>query len=364
MVIDMFHYRNRKFLLIVIILVIVGILSIYSASSVWAELKYNDQFYYLKRQLVFASIGFIVMYIISYLNMNNYRKYIYLFFGICIVLMVLVLIPGIGSARNGSRSWFKIGPILLQPSEFLKLALIMVVSDKLSHQRKIKKLKDIYHIIVYCVLCFGLIMLQPDFGSGVVMISSIVIMVIVAGIPIKYFVYVASLGVVMIVLLIISAPYRLSRIVAFIDPFSDPLGAGFQSIQALFAIAPGGIMGMGFQGSMQKQFYLPEPHTDFIFAIICEEMGFIGASIIVLIFVALFNESLKIIRSIDNTYLRYLIIGIIALFIIQVIINLCVVVGLFPITGITLPFISYGGSSLVMMMACMGIIMSVNRNSW
>lgn len=359
----MFHYRNRKFLCILVILITVGVLAIYSASSVWADFKFNDTFYYMKRQLVFAGFGFIVMYIISYYDISKLRKYGYVFFWICIVLMALVLIPGIGSERNGSMSWFKVGPILVQPSEFLKLALIMVVSDKLARKRKIRKLRDVMDIILLCLLSFGLIMLQPDFGSGVVMLSAIVIMVIVAGIPMKYFVYVVLLGSVAITVLIISAPYRMSRILAFIDPFSDPLGAGFQSIQSLYAIAPGGIMGMGFQNSMQKQFYLPEPHTDFIFAIIAEEMGFIGAGSLVLVFALLFKEGLHIIYMIDDMYLKYLVIGIMSLFIIQVIINLCVVVGLFPITGITLPFISYGGSSLVLMMSCMGVIMSVNRKS-
>ena len=331
----MLHYRNRKFLLIVSILLIIGILAIYSASSVWANLKFNDEFYYMKRQVIFATIGVIVMYIVSYYDVSKLRKYAYWFFSFCIILMVLVLIPGIGSERNGSMSWFKIGPVLFQPSEFLKLALIMVVSDKLSKKRKIRKLKDVYDIMGLCLLSFGLIMLQPDFGSGVVMLSAIVIMVIVAGIPMKYFVYVVIIGSIAIVFLIMSAPYRMSRILAFIDPFSDPLGAGFQSIQSLYAIAPGGIMGMGFQNSMQKQFYLPEPHTDFIFAIIAEEMGFIGGGFLVLVFGLLFKEGLRIIKNVEDKYLQYIVIGIMALFIIQVIINLCVVVGLFPITGVT-----------------------------
>ncbi|MBR3840647.1 MAG: cell division protein FtsW [Erysipelotrichales bacterium] len=331
----MLHYRNRKFLLIVSILLIIGILAIYSASSVWANLKFNDEFYYMKRQVIFATIGVIVMYIVSYYDVSKLRKYAYWFFSFCIILMVLVLIPGIGSERNGSMSWFKIGPVLFQPSEFLKLALIMVVSDKLSKKRKIRKLKDVYDIMGLCLLSFGLIMLQPDFGSGVVMLSAIVIMVIVAGIPMKYFVYVVIIGSIAIVFLIMSAPYRMSRILAFIDPFSDPLGAGFQSIQSLYAIAPGGIMGMGFQNSMQKQFYLPEPHTDFIFAIIAEEMGFIGGGFLVLVFGLLFKEGLRIIKNVEDKYLKYIVIGIMALFIIQVIINLCVVVGLFPITGVT-----------------------------
>ncbi|MBE6114801.1 MAG: putative lipid II flippase FtsW [Erysipelotrichaceae bacterium] len=356
----MFHYRNQRIVLIIVILVIVGILAIYSASEVWADMKYGDSLYYVKRQSLFAIVGFIGMFLVSYMDIRRVVQYRKVLFFLCVVAMVLVLIPGIGIARNGSRSWFGIGSFLVQPSEFMKLSLIVYVAGELGSGKRYRRLLDYWKIIIASGVSFLLIMLQPDFGSGVVMCSAIVVMVIASGIDMKYFVYLLVVAGIGMVFLIVSAPYRLARITSFLDPFSDPLGSGFQTIQALFAIAPGGLFGLGFGESMQKHFYLPEPQTDFIFAILAEEMGFIGCMILILLFMVLLSEGMKIVRRCENSVLGYIAIGIIALFMIQVIINLGVVVNLFPITGVTLPFISYGGSSLVLMMGSMGILMAVS----
>ncbi|WP_270360653.1 FtsW/RodA/SpoVE family cell cycle protein, partial [[Eubacterium] hominis] len=219
--------------------------------------------------------------------------------------------------------------------------------------------KDLIFPCFLVALGFGLILLQPDFGSGIVMVCSIVVMVLAADSPISYFVRVGMLGVAGLGGLILSAPYRLARITSFLDPWKDPLGAGFQIIQSLFAISPGGILGVGFDNSMQKHFYLPEPQTDFIFAIFAEEFGFIGCVFLILLFLLVIYEGVKIAKNCVDPYLCYVAIGLISLFAIQVMINLGVVVGLFPVTGITLPFISYGGSSLVVMMGSMGLLASI-----
>ena len=213
------------------------------------------------------------------------------------------------------------------------------------------------------MLGFGLILLQPDFGSGMVMVCSIVVMVLAADSPLSYFVRVGMLGAAGLGGLIISAPYRLARITSFIDPWKDPLGAGFQIIHSLFAISPGGILGVGFDNSMQKHFYLPEPQTDFIFAIFAEEFGFIGCCLLITLFLMVIYQGVKIAKGCADPYLCYIAIGLISLFAIQVMINLGVVVGLFPVTGITLPFISYGGSSLIVMMGSMGLLMSIANES-
>lgn len=356
----MFHYRNQRIVWIIGILVLIGILVIYSASEVWADMKYGDSLYYVKRQSLFALVGLIGMYFISYLDMQRVVQYRKLLFFLCVLSMVLVLVPGIGIARNGSRSWFGVGSFLVQPSEFMKLSLIMYVAGELGNGRRYRKLFDYWRIIVASGISFLLIMLQPDFGSGVVMCSAIVVMVIASGIDMKYFVYLLIVAAIGMVYLILSAPYRLARITSFLDPFSDPLGSGFQTIQALFAIAPGGLFGLGFGESMQKHFYLPEPQTDFIFAILAEEMGFIGCLVLIVLFMLLLSQGMRIVRRCQDSVLGYIAIGIMALFMIQVIINLGVVVNLFPITGVTLPFISYGGSSLVLMMGSMGILMAIS----
>lgn len=331
-----------------------------SSSRVWAQAKFQDSMYFMSRQAVFAIIGCFVMYIASHVNLQKVRPYAKQLFLLCTILLILVLIPGLGVARNGSRSWFGIGSFLIQPSEFFKIAIILYVADFLAKRYRIKTFKrDLLFPGFLTAVGFGLILLQPDFGSGIVMVCSIVVMVLAADSPLHYFVRVGMLGAGGLIALILSAPYRLARITSFIDPWQDSLGSGFQIIQSLFAISPGGILGVGFDHSMQKHFYLPEPQTDFIFAIFAEEFGFIGCCILIAVFLFVIYEGCKIAREALDPFLCYTAIGLTSLFAIQVMINLGVVVGLFPVTGITLPFISYGGSSLMVMMGSMGLLMGI-----
>ena len=360
----MFSKRCRLLTSLIFVLVIIGIVMVGSSSRVWAVAKFQNASYFMTRQAIFALLGVVVMYVASRISLIKLRKYNKVLFILCVIALVLVLIPGIGVQRNGSRSWFGVGSFLIQPSEFFKIAIIISVADFLAKRYRIKSFKkDLLYPAFLVMLGFGLILLQPDFGSGLVMVCSIVVMVLAADSPISYFVRVGMLGVAGLGGLIISAPYRLARITSFIDPWQDPLGAGFQIIQSLFAISPGGILGVGFDNSMQKHFYLPEPQTDFIFAIFAEEFGFIGCVLLIGLFLLVIHQGVKIAIRCTDSYLCYVSIGLISLFAIQVMINLGVVVGLFPVTGITLPFISYGGSSLVVMMGSMGLLISIaNEN--
>lgn len=361
---DMFTKKSRPLAILIILLVVIGVIMVGSSSRVWAAAKFGDSNYFMSRQAVFALIGVFVMYVASKLSLSKLRKYAKKLFILCTIALGLVLVPGLGVLRNGSRSWFGIGSFLVQPSEFFKIAIIIYVADYLAKRYRVKSFKrDLLFPAFLVMIGFGMILLQPDFGSGLVMVCSIVVMVLAADSPISYFVRVGALGAAGLGGLIISAPYRLARITSFIDPWKDPLGAGFQIIQSLFAISPGGILGVGFDNSMQKHFYLPEPQTDFIFAIFAEEFGFIGCVLLIGLFLLVIYQGVKIAKSCTDPYLCYVAIGLISLFAIQVMINLGVVVGLFPVTGITLPFISYGGSSLVVMMGSMGLLMSIANES-
>ena len=206
-------------------------------------------------------------------------------------------------------------------------------------------------------------MLQPDFGSGIVMACSIVVMIIVSPFPFIYFVFLGALGVVGIVFMILSAPYRMKRILSFLDPFQDPLGSGFQAIQALYAIGPGGLLGVGFDKSIQKHFYLPEPQTDFIFAIVAEEFGFLGGIILIGLYLCLFKTILQVSKNVKDLFGSLLMIGIVSLIGIQTLINLGVVVGLFPVTGVTLPLMSYGGTSLTITLMSIGILINISKSA-
>ena len=354
------------FLFISVILIsIFGIIMIYSASSIWAEFKYQDAFKYVKQQGLFFVIGILAMMLASKIDLEFLRKKANLILGICFILLILVLIPGIGTVRNGSRSWFGIGGLGVQPSEFAKLGLIIFVSKYLARNQKsmgnIKK--GALPIFLVIGIFFVLIMLEPDFGTAMVMALTLIALIFASGLKISFFVKLGVLGLAGIVALIIAAPYRMARIVSFLNPWSDPLGSGYQIIQSLYAIGPGGLLGQGFLNSRQKHFYLPEPQTDFIFSIISEEFGFLGVLIVCGFFFFIFYRMLRIALRSNDLFSKYLAFGLASLLFIQAALNLAVVVGLIPVTGVTLPFFSYGGSSLLISMISVGLVLNVSRRT-
>jgi len=354
---------NLILLISVVIISLFGVMMIYSASYVWAEYKFEDPYKFLKTQGIFLIVGYMVMLIVSNIDYRKYFNKANLIFGICFLLLILVLIPGIGTVRNGSRSWFGIGGFGIQPSEFTKLGLIIFTSKYLTKNNK--ELRDVKKgvlpILLVLFSVFGLIMLQPDFGTGVVIVMSIIVLLFVSGVKMGFFVKIGVLGLIGIIILIIIAPYRMERIVSFLNPWSDPLGSGFQIIQSLYAIGPGGLLGLGLGNSIQKHFYLPEPQTDFIFSIISEEFGFMGVVIVAFLFLTIIYQGIKISIKCEDSFGKYLSFGIIFSLAFQALLNLMVVVGLIPVTGVTLPFLSYGGSSLLITMVSMGIVLNISK---
>ena len=347
----------------VLLIGIFGIIMIYSASSIWAEYKFHDAFHFIKSQSLFFVIGILLCLTISKIPFDFWKKHANKILLGCLILLVLVLIPGIGTVRNGSRSWFGIGGLGIQPSEFAKIGLIIFVSKYLSqNQKDLRSIKKgVFPILGVIGLFFLLIMLEPDFGTAMVIALTLISLIFISGVKISFFLKIVLLGLLGIVCLIIVAPYRMARIVSFLNPWSDPLGSGFQIIQSLYAIGPGGLLGQGFLNSHQKHFYLPEPQTDFIFSIISEEFGFLGVLIVVNFFFFLFYRSLKISLQSSDLFAKFLVFGLSIGILIQATLNLCVVIGLIPVTGVTLPFFSYGGSSLLVTLASIGIILSVSR---
>ena len=350
---------------IILLLLIIGIVMVYSSSNVWANYKYADSFFYLKRQILFAGVGVFAMLFIMNIQYNIWKKYAKLILIICFILLIVVKIPGIGIVRGGAQSWIGIGAFSIQPSEFMKLGLIIFLANYVSlNQKYITSLKKGFIPVIGLVfIAFGLIMLQPDLGTGVVLVLTCVLMIFIAGAKISHFLGLSVIGLAGFVFLIISAPYRIKRITSFLNPWEDPLGDGFQIIQSLYAIGPGGLMGVGLGESLQKYLYLPEPQTDFIFAILGEELGFIGGSITIGLFFLLFWRGIKIALEAPDQFGRFMAFGIVAMITIQVMINVSVVIGLIPVTGITLPFLSYGGSSLTLTLCSAGILLNVSRYS-
>ena len=356
--------KYSKILLIAVIIIsLFGTLMIYSSSNVWAEYKFNDPYKYLKSQALFLILGYIVMFIIAKFPYQKYKKLSNIIFFICLGMLILVLIPGIGTIRNGSRSWFGIGSLGIQPSEFTKIGLIIFTSKYLSNNTKdLKNIKKgVLPILGVLFLVFALIMLEPDFGTGVVIVMTIIILLFISGVKMNFFIKLEILGLLGIVILVIIAPYRMERIVSFINPWSDPLGSGFQIIQSLYAIGPGGLLGLGLGNSVQKHFYLPEPQTDFIFSIISEEFGFMGILIVSSLFITIIYCGFKIAMNCEDYFGKYLAFGITFGLAFQTMLNLMVVVGLIPVTGVTLPFLSYGGSSLLISLISIGILLNINK---
>ncbi|SET30399.1 spore cortex peptidoglycan biosynthesis regulator SpoVE [Oceanobacillus limi] len=348
---------------IVVLLLIVGVVMVFSSSYIWADYKYSDTFYFLKRQLLFAGAGVVAMFFTMYTPYNTWGRYAKIILLSCFFLLLIVLIPGIGMVRGGAQSWIGVGAFSIQPSEFMKLGMIIFLSAYLAaNQKYITSFKKgFFPSLILVFTAFGLIMLQPDLGTGMVLVLTSMVMIFVAGARISHFIGLAVIGIIGFVFLILSAPYRISRITAFLNPWEDPLGDGFQIIQSLYAIGPGGLMGVGLGESLQKYFYLPEPQTDFIFAILGEELGFIGGTVVIILFALLFWRGIKISLEAPDLFGRFLALGIVTMLTIQVMINVSVVIGLIPVTGITLPFLSYGGSSLTLTLCSVGVLLNISR---
>ncbi len=350
-------------LISVILLSVFGCIMIYSSSYVWAEYKFSNPYKFVMNQSVFLVVGILGTLVLSKINYKLYEKRSNLILFGCIIFLILVLIPGIGIVRNGSRSWFGIGSFGVQPSEFSKLGLMIFTAKYLSKNKinEHNEIKNIIPLLGVIMFSFALIMLEPDFGTGVVLVLTNIAIIFISGVKLSFFIKLGVAGLLGVVGLVIVAPYRVARIVSFLNPWSDPLGSGFQIIQSLYAIGPGGLLGQGFMSSRQKHFYLPEPQTDFIFSIISEEFGFLGVIIVTTFFLFIFYRIIKISLRQTDLFPKYLSFGIGIGILVQALLNLGVVVGLIPVTGVTLPFLSYGGSSLLISLASIGIVLNISK---
>lgn len=336
---------------------------VYSASAVNALHDYGDAYFYLKRQLIFAVLGVISMFVVMNIDYWIWKKYAKVLLIVAFVLLIIVLIPGIGVVRGGARSWLGIGSLGVQPSEFMKLAIIIFLAKWLTdHQARISYFTTgLLPPLAIMGTAFGLIMLQPDLGTGAVLAGASMIVIYVAGARMAHLSGLALMGLAGFAALIAAAPYRLQRITAFLDPWQDPLGAGYQSIQSLYAIGPGGLVGLGLGMSRQKYSYLPEPQTDFIFSILAEELGFIGGATVLVLFTLLMWKGMRVAITAPDTFGSLLAAGITGILAVQVVINIGVVIGMMPVTGITLPLISAGGSSLTLILTAIGILLNISR---
>ncbi|PDO11271.1 MAG: stage V sporulation protein E [Candidatus Reconcilbacillus cellulovorans] len=342
-----------------------GVAMVYSASSALAFHEFGDSFYYVKRQAIFAALGVLAMQAAMRVEYRAWHRYAHVLLAVCFALLVVVLIPGIGDVRGGARSWLGIGSFGIQPSEFMKFGLIVFLARHLSERgRELRRFfRGLLPPLALIAAAFGLIMLQPDFGTGAVLVAASLMMVFAAGARFAHLAALAGVGLAGLAALIAAAPYRLRRIVAFLDPWSDPLGAGYQAIQSLYAIGPGGLFGLGYGNSLQKHSYLPEPQTDFIFSILAEELGFLGGAALIALFLVFVWRGMRAAMMAPDAFGGLLATGLVGMVAVQVIINIGVVIGLLPVTGITLPLVSYGGSSLTLVLTAIGVLLNISRHA-
>lgn len=346
-------------------LVVFGLLAIYDASVVTAFKEFGDKFYYFKNQVAWAGLGFIALGFFSFYDYHKLLKYSPIFLTFTILLLVAVLIPGIGVKVYGARRWINIGGFTLQPSELTKLALIFYQAAIINkfENFKIRILDIALTLFLPVFIAASLVLIQPDLGTALIFIAVAMATYFISKSPIWHFLLAIPVIVFGSAIMIITHPYRLLRIKAFLDPNFDPQGASYQINQILSAISAGGLLGVGIGASRSKFAFIPEVHSDAIFAIIVEELGFVGALIILAILVFLFSRAVNVAKDAGDYAGKILAGGIVALLSIQSLFNLASIVALVPLTGIPLPFISYGGSSLLITMSTIGVLINIKRQS-
>lgn len=356
---------DYQFLGVVVVLLAFGLIMVLSASSPVAyasSLTGNNSFYYFNKQLMWALIGAFFMAVTANYDYHKLMKWSNIALFGSLALLVLVLTP-LGVVVNEAKRWIKLGPLTFQPSEVAKFGVVLFMATSLSKNYKI--LKNFGGLMFYLVILgifAGVIMLEPHFSCTMLILSSAAIMLFVAGARWKHILTLAVPAGVGVVALIVAAPYRLQRVTTFLDPFKNIRGDGWQIVQSLYAIGSGGIFGAGIGQSRQKYLNIPEPQNDFIFSIICEELGLFGAILVIALFVFLIYRGIKIALSAKDLFGTLLTVGIISLIAIQALVNIAVVTSSIPVTGMPLPFFSYGGTALAITMAEMGVVLNVSRH--
>ncbi len=350
-------------LIIVLCLVAIGLIMVFSSSATLAQSRYGESYYFLRRQAVWALLGFIGMYIASRIRYWKWKDLSVPLLALNFFLLAAVFIPGIGAEVHGAERWLYVNGITIQPAEFTKLALVICVSTYIARCINESQLKSIViSILIVGTSCF-LILLQPDMGTTIAVVLTAFVIIFVAGVNLIYILGLGSASIPIVFSLVMGEQYRIQRLLSFLNPWEDPMGSGYQVIQSLYALGPGGLIGSGLGRSRQKLFYLPEPHNDFIFAVLGEELGFIGTFLVVALFLALIWRGYKIAVHAPDFFAALLAAGITAMIGLQAFINIGVVTASIPVTGINLPFISAGGSSLFFTLVGIGILLNISKHT-
>lgn len=339
-----------------------GLVMVFSASSVEAGVVNHNAYFYLERQAIWAILGLTLMAILSRMDYHLLRRYAGPIAAATLFLLIIVLVPHVGRNINGAQRWLGFGSLLFQPSELAKFSVVLLFARYLSGDVDVRSYtQGILFPLGLLAVFAGLIVREPDLGTSVALGATVFVMLFVSGVRGWHLASLGGVAVAAVVGLIVAAPYRLSRFLAFLHPQSDPQGTGYHIIQSLYALGSGGLFGVGLGGSALKYFYLPEQHTDFIYAIIGEELGLVGTTLVLLLFFIVAWRGLRTAMLAPDRFGAVLAAGLTAMIAVQALVNIAVVTASMPITGIPLPFVSYGGSSLVFALAGVGVLLSVSR---
>ncbi|MCG2712367.1 MAG: putative lipid II flippase FtsW [Candidatus Omnitrophica bacterium] len=346
-----------------IILVCIGIVMIYSTSAIYALENQGDSAYYLKRHLLYVLIGMFCAFFVMKADYHYFRKIAKPLLLVSFFLLILLFVPGIARQVGGARRWFRLGSFSFQPSELAKFAMVIYAADFFSRKKDVVTsfLRGFLPVLLVMGSMCLLIIVQPDLGTVLAIVSICFLMFFVAGVKLAHILSFVLGSLPLLYILIFSVPYRRKRILAFLDPWSDPQGTGFQIIQSLVAVGSGGFSGLGLGHGRQKLLYLPAAYTDFIFSIIGEELGFIGTSSIIMLLIYFLLQAAKISLKAKDSFGQLLSLGLISCLIIEAVVNMGVAISILPTKGLPFPFISYGGTSLVFNMIYVGLILNVGR---
>jgi len=346
-----------------LLLVCVSIVMVYSASAVVALERFDQPYLFLTKQAMWSVLGLAVLAIAMRIDYRTYRNDVFVWGALGIVCLLLLLVF-FSPPVNGTRRWFNLGGLGIQPSELAKISAVFFTALILERRmHRIDELKySLLPIAIVVGVMFGLIVLEPDYGTAISLLLIIGLMVFAAGLNYRYLVGSALVALPVLYIVLISAPYRRRRLLAFLDPWADPLGDGFQVIQSMIAVGTGHVFGKGLMGGVQKLFYLPEPHTDFIYAVISEELGLIGATAVLICFCVIAWRGARIALRAEDTFGSFVALGLTAMIAVQALVNISVVLGLLPTKGIPLPLVSAGGSSLLINLLGMGVLLNISQH--
>jgi cell division protein FtsW len=348
----------------ILILVCLSVIMVYSASAVVAMERYQQPYLFLTKQLMWATLGIAVLWIVMRVDYQMYREPVFIWSSLAIVGLGLVAVM-FSPPVNNARRWFGIGGLGIQPSELAKLAAIFFIADML--ERRMQRINELgYGLLPIAIVVgglVGLIVIEPDFGTAMTLALIAAVMVFAAGLSYAYVFGAILLALPAVAALAMSASYRRRRLLSFLNPWEDPLGDGFQIIQSLIAVGTGGVTGKGLMGGVQKLFYLPEPHTDFIFSVISEELGLIGATLVVVCFCVITWRGLRVALRAPDRFGAFLALGLTTMVAAQAFLNMSVVLSLMPTKGIPLPLVSFGGSSLLINLVGMGVLLNVSQHA-